>query len=57
MSKGKRHHARRGVGKKKAYRAPELTVHGNIGALTQAKAGSKSDGGGKPVTRATGTQA
>lgn len=56
MSKGKKHRARRGVGTKKPYRTPELTVHGSINTLTRAKAGGKSDGGGKPVTRASGTQ-
>ncbi len=46
-----------GGGKRKAYRPPKLTVHGDIRTLTRAKAGTKSDGAGKPATRASGGNA
>lgn len=49
--------ARGGKPAKKSYRKPRLTVHGDIRALTRSKAGTKSDGGGKPATRATGATA
>ena len=42
---------------KKPYRQPKLTVHGDIRTQTNAKAGTKSDGAGKPATRATGPNA
>lgn len=38
------------VGKKKAYQPPRLTDHGDLRRLTQAKKGTKGDGGG-PSTR------
>ncbi len=56
MSTGKGRPPRRG-GKKKPYRAPKLTVHGDIRTLTRTKAGTKGDGTGKPATRASGGQA
>ena len=37
--------------KKRPYRAPELTVHGNLKAITKVKGGGSTDGGGKPTTR------
>lgn len=40
--------------KRKPYRAPRLTVYGDLRRLTMAKGGGKSDGGGKPATRTTG---
>jgi hypothetical protein len=39
---------------KKPYRKPQLKVHGDIRALTAAKAGNKQDGPGKPSTRLSG---
>lgn len=39
---------------KKPYRSPKLTVHGDIRKITRAKAGTKSDGTGKPATKQTG---
>ena len=39
---------------KKPYRKPKLKVHGDIRALTGAKAGTKNDGAGKPSTRVSG---
>jgi hypothetical protein len=53
MSTGKKRAVRRSTGRKKPYRAPKLTVHGDIGALTH-KGGKRNDGGGRPKTR-TGT--
>ncbi|MBI2404338.1 MAG: hypothetical protein HYW52_08855 [Gemmatimonadetes bacterium] len=38
----------------KPYRKPRLKVHGNIRALTGAKAGTNSDGPGKPRTKLSG---
>ncbi len=45
------------AGKRKAYRPPKLTVHGNVRELTRAKAGTKNDGTGKPATKASGGNA
>ena len=39
---------------KKPYRKPRLKVHGDIRALTAAKAGTSADGAGKPRTRLSG---
>ena len=39
---------------KKQYRKPRLKIHGDIRALTRSKAGTSSDGGGKPRTRLSG---
>jgi hypothetical protein len=39
---------------KKPYRKPRLVVHGDVRKLTGAKAGTKSDGSGKPATRVSG---
>ncbi len=36
---------------KKPYRKPELLVHGDLRALTQAKRGRRFDGIGRPRTR------
>ena len=43
--------------KKRPYCTPTLTVHGDLMAMTMAKAGSSNDGSGKPVTRLSGGQA
>ena len=51
MSKAKRRRSRPHAGDRKPYRVPELTVHGDVGALTHAKKGKTNDGGGKPRTR------
>lgn len=40
-------------GKKRPYRAPKLTVHGDLKALAKAKGGASSDGS-KPASRASG---
>ena len=37
--------------RKKRYRTPSLTVHGDLRRLTQAKGGMLGDGGGMPKTR------
>ena len=42
---------------KKPYRQPRLKVHGDIRALTGAKAGTKTDGAGKPRTKLSGGNA
>lgn len=42
---------------KKPYRKPTLKVHGDIRALTGAKAGTKADGAGKPRTKLSGGNA
>ncbi len=42
---------------KKPYRKPRLKVHGDIRALTAAKAGTKADGAGKPSTKVSGPSA
>lgn len=42
---------------KKPYRRPKLTRHGDIRDLTRAKKGTRTDGAGKPKTRASGTKA
>lgn len=58
MNKGKKGQSQRSTGKKKPYRSPELTVHGDIRALTRVKGGSANDGGGgKPKTKASGAGA
>lgn len=36
---------------KKPYRAPRLTVYGNLATITKAKGGSGADSGGAPPTR------
>ena len=51
MSKGKRRRSRSSAGDRKPYQVPQLTVHGDVGALTQAKKGKTNDGFGKPKTR------
>jgi len=43
--------------KKRAYRTPHLTVHGDLKALTMAKGGSSADGNRKPRTKQYGTNA
>jgi hypothetical protein len=40
--------------RRKPYRKPRLKIHGDIRSLTGAKAGSKTDGAGKPRTRLSG---
>ena len=40
---------------KGAYRAPALKVHGDLKSTTLVKKGTKNDGGGKPQTRASGS--
>ena len=52
MNKGKKGQSRQSTGKKKPYRSPELTVHGDIRALTRGGTGTKSDSGIK--SKATG---
>ena len=42
---------------KKAYRKPRLKVHGDLRALTRAKAGNRTDGAGKPRTKLSGGNA
>jgi hypothetical protein len=42
---------------KKPYAPPRLTVYGELRALTQAKRGTRNDGGGKPRTRSSGGSA
>ncbi len=42
---------------RKIYRKPRLAVHGDIRALTGAKAGTRNDGAGKPRTRLRGRKA
>jgi len=51
MSRGKRRRSRSSAGDRKPYHVPQLAVHGDVGALTQAKKGKTSDGAGKPKTR------
>jgi hypothetical protein len=41
-----------GAGKKK-YRKPQLRIHGDIRAITKAKAGTRTDGTGLPKTKTT----
>ena len=48
---------KRSARRKKAYRKPRLKVHGDIRALTGAKAGTKTDGPGKPRTKLSGGNA
>ncbi len=57
MKPPRRGDAPRGTGRKKPYRAPKLTEHGDIRTLTRAKAGNKNDGTGKPATKAGGGNA
>ena len=45
----------KGADRRKPYRAPVLTVHGSVKALTKQKIGDKNDGSGKPRSRATGS--
>ncbi len=52
MSKRKGMTARPGA-RKKAYRTPGLRVHGDIRAITKAKAGTRTDGTGQPKTKTT----
>ncbi len=37
--------------RKKPYRSPALTVHGDLRRLTQMKGGTMNDAGLKPTTR------
>ena len=39
--------------KKYPYRTPVLKTHGDLRALTTAKAGNRGDGGSAPKTRTT----
>jgi hypothetical protein len=43
--------------KKRPYRTPELTVHGDLKTLTRAKGGFGADGTGKPRTKSSGMNA
>lgn len=43
------------AGLRRPYRTPQLVVHGNVKDLTRVKGGGKSDGGGKPRTRTSGS--
>ena len=36
---------------KKPYRAPRLTVYGDLRTITKAKGGTNNDGGGQPRTK------
>ena len=47
----------RKTARKKPYRSPSLTVHGDLRRLTQAKGGMANDAGMKPQTRATASGA
>jgi hypothetical protein len=51
MNQGKKGRSRQSTGKKKPYRSPELTVHGDVRTLTLAKKGKNADGTGRPRTR------
>ncbi|HZT76374.1 MAG TPA: hypothetical protein VFA27_06940 [Vicinamibacterales bacterium] len=44
-------------GGKRPYRAPRLTVHGDLKTMTLSKKGTNNDGGAKPRTKLTGTNA
>jgi len=50
MNKGKKDQSRQSSGTKKPYRSPELTVHGDIRALTRGGGNRRADGG-VPITR------
>ncbi len=41
---------------RRAYTTPHLRVHGDLRAFTLAKNGSRTDGRGKPRTRASGAR-
>jgi hypothetical protein len=43
--------------KKRPYRTPVLTVHGDFRTLAMAKPGPNNDGTGKPRTKAGGNAA
>ena len=43
--------------RRRPYRTPALTVHGDLRAMTAAKSGNKGDGAGKPSTRQSGGNA
>lgn len=43
--------------KRKPYRQPRLVVYGDLRRLTMAKGGTKTDGTGKPATKASGANA
>jgi len=49
--KPSKHKAPAQPSRKKRYRTPSLTVHGDLRRLTQAKGGMMGDGGGMPKTR------
>jgi len=40
--------------KKRPYRPPELTTHGDLKALTMGKGANQTDSGGMPKTRTSG---
>jgi hypothetical protein len=40
-----------GAARKKPYRAPRLTVYGDLRTITKAKGGSANDGGSNPKTK------
>jgi len=50
MKSGKKTSARN-ASRKKPYRSPSLTVHGDLRRLTQMKGGTMNDAGMKPTTR------
>lgn len=46
-----------GMRRKKPYRPPRVVRYGDLYRLTGVKGGTKSDGGGKPTTKASGSAA
>jgi len=54
---GKQKQRRARPKRKQPYRAPKLVVHGDLRAVTLAKAGNKADGSLKPATRVSGPPA
>jgi hypothetical protein len=43
--------------RKKSYRRPRLVVYGDVRRLTAVKFGMMGDGGGKPSTKMSGSNA
>ena len=54
MNRRKKSRSRPSSRKRKPYRAPALTVHGDIRALTGGGGGNRADGTGNPKTMAAG---
>ena len=57
MKQRKRRAAKTKPKRKRPYQTPKLGIYGDLLRLTQVKLGTMNDGGGKPMTKASGGNA